>query len=166
MSFSVKTTAFSDGAAIPKKYTCDGPDVSPALEWSGAPAGTKSLALIADDPDAPVGTWTHWIAWNISPDRSLPEGLHQSGCRARCLRARPRRGDGQVRKITPLVRGASLAQGYAVWTYIVAVVYAVAGILLLIGKKTHAAATAIGLAVVVALSTCRSRWWIMQSFLD
>ena len=78
MSFSVKTTAFAEGGSIPKKYTCDGPDVSPALEWSGAPAGTKSLALIADDPDAPVGTWTHWIAWNISPDRSLPEGLQKA----------------------------------------------------------------------------------------
>ncbi len=75
MSFSVKTAAFAEGATIPKKHTCDGPDVSPALEWSGAPAGTKAMALIADDPDAPVGTWTHWIAWNIPPDHSLPEGV-------------------------------------------------------------------------------------------
>lgn len=78
MSFSVKSSAFAEGATIPKKYTCDGPDVSPALEWSGAPTGTKALALVADDPDAPVGTWTHWIAWNIPPDHSLPEGVQKT----------------------------------------------------------------------------------------
>lgn len=77
MSFSIKSAAFAEGATIAKKYTCDGADVSPALEWSGAPAGTKSLALIADDPDAPVGTWTHWIAWNIPADHSLSEGLQK-----------------------------------------------------------------------------------------
>ncbi len=75
MSFSVKTTGFSEGGTIPKKYTCDGSDLSPGLTWAGAPAGTKSLALIADDPDAPVGTWTHWIAWNIPPEAALPEGV-------------------------------------------------------------------------------------------
>ena len=77
MSFSIKSAAFAEGAAVPKKYTCDGADVSPALEWSGAPAGTKSLALIADDPDAPVGTWTHWIAWNIPADHALSEGVQK-----------------------------------------------------------------------------------------
>lgn len=77
MSFSVKSAAFPDGATIPKNYTCDGADVSPPLEWSGAPAGTKTLALIADDPDAPIGTWTHWIAWNILPDHALPEGVQK-----------------------------------------------------------------------------------------
>lgn len=78
MSFSAKSSAFTEGAAIPKKYTCDGGDVSPALNWSGAPAGTKSLALIVDDPDAPVGTWTHWIAWNIPPDHALPENVQKT----------------------------------------------------------------------------------------
>lgn len=78
MSFSVKTASFPEGAAIPKKFTCDGSDISPALEWSGAPAATITLGLIADDPDAPVGTWTHWIAWNISPQRSLPEGVQKT----------------------------------------------------------------------------------------
>ena len=77
-SFSVKSSAFAEGAAIPKKYTCDGADVSPALEWAGAPAGTKSLVLIADDPDAPVGTWTHWIAWNIHPGHALPESVQKT----------------------------------------------------------------------------------------
>jgi Raf kinase inhibitor-like YbhB/YbcL family protein len=75
MSFTVKSTAFSEGATIPKKYTCDGADLSPGLTWGGTPNGTQSLALIADDPDAPVGTWTHWIIWNIPPEASLPEGI-------------------------------------------------------------------------------------------
>jgi len=61
---------------IPKKYTCDGPDASPPLNWSDVPAKAKSLALIVDDPDAPMGTWVHWVAWNIPPDaRSLDEGV-------------------------------------------------------------------------------------------
>jgi Raf kinase inhibitor-like YbhB/YbcL family protein len=75
MPFALKTTAFSAGESIPKKYTCDGSDLSPALTWANAPAGTQSLALIADDPDAPVGTWTHWIAWNIPLQSALPESL-------------------------------------------------------------------------------------------
>jgi Raf kinase inhibitor-like YbhB/YbcL family protein len=78
MSFAVKTTAFPAGGPIPKKYTCDGEDLSPALAWTNAPAGTQSFALIADDPDAPVGIFTHWILWNIPPDASgLPEGVPQ-----------------------------------------------------------------------------------------
>ena len=76
MSFALKTTAFADGSAIPRKYTCDGADLSPALNWNGAPAGAQSLALIADDPDAPGGTWTHWIVWNIPASATaLPEGV-------------------------------------------------------------------------------------------
>ena len=76
MPFALKTTAFADGAGIPKKYTCDGADDSPDLSWNDAPAGTQSFALIADDPDAPVGTWTHWIIWNIpAQTTSLPEGV-------------------------------------------------------------------------------------------
>ena len=65
MSFTLETTAFAPGATIPKKYTCDGPDVSPPLAWEGAPAGTKAFAMIADDPDAPAGTWVHWVLFNI-----------------------------------------------------------------------------------------------------
>jgi Raf kinase inhibitor-like YbhB/YbcL family protein len=75
MSFTIKTTAFPNAGTIPQKYTCDGPDVSPELSWTGAPPGTQSLALIADDPDAPVGTWTHWIIWDIPPGTGLPEGI-------------------------------------------------------------------------------------------
>jgi Raf kinase inhibitor-like YbhB/YbcL family protein len=83
MSFALTTSAFAQGSGIPKKHTCDGADVSPALNWSGAPNGTQSFALIMDDPDAPVGTWTHWIIWNIpAKAAALPEGFstaEQSG---------------------------------------------------------------------------------------
>ncbi len=72
----LKSSAFAAGGMIPKKHTCDGPDVSPPLAWSDVPAGAKSLALIADDPDAPMGTWVHWVAWNIPPNaRGLEEGV-------------------------------------------------------------------------------------------
>ncbi len=70
------SAAFKPGEMIPAKYTCDGPDVSPSLTWSDPPAGTKSFALISDDPDAPVGTWVHWVMWNIpATARSLEENL-------------------------------------------------------------------------------------------
>ena len=70
MAFTVRTADFAHGANIPQTFTCDGEDRSPALEWNGAPAGTKAFALIADDPDAPVGTWVHWVIYNI------PAGAH------------------------------------------------------------------------------------------
>lgn len=73
-SFAVKSASFAEGGTIPKRYTCDAADVSPALSWADAPDRTQSLALIADDPDAPAGTWTHWIIWNIPPGNALPEG--------------------------------------------------------------------------------------------
>jgi len=70
------SSAFQEGTAIPKKYTGDGADVSPALNWQGAPQGTKSFALICDDPDAPVGTWTHWVLFNLPADTgALEEGV-------------------------------------------------------------------------------------------
>ncbi len=65
MAFKVMSNAFAEGATIPKIHTCDGADLSPALEWSGEPAKTGSFALIVDDPDAPVGTWNHWLLWDI-----------------------------------------------------------------------------------------------------
>ena len=88
MSLQLSSTAFSNSGTIPKKYTCDGPDVSPALVWSGAPAGTQAFALIADDPDAPVGTWVHWVLYNapssahefaegMRKDEQLPDGTLQ-----------------------------------------------------------------------------------------
>jgi Raf kinase inhibitor-like YbhB/YbcL family protein len=70
------TGAFTAGGSIPSKYTCDGADVSPALSWSGTPAGTVAFALIADDPDAPAGTWVHWVLFNLpGTATSLPEGV-------------------------------------------------------------------------------------------
>lgn len=76
MSFQIKSTAFEHGGNIPKKYTCDGADVSPPLSWTAPPEGTKSLALICDDPDAPMGTWVHWVLFGLLPNtRELPEGV-------------------------------------------------------------------------------------------
>jgi Raf kinase inhibitor-like YbhB/YbcL family protein len=73
--FIVRSSAFAPGEAIPRRHTCDGADVSPALSWSGVPEGARSLALIMDDPDAPVGTFTHWLAWGIDPEAGgLAEG--------------------------------------------------------------------------------------------
>jgi Raf kinase inhibitor-like YbhB/YbcL family protein len=73
---TIGSPAFAEGKPIPKKYTCDGQDISPPLKWSGVPAGTKGLALICDDPDAPAGTWTHWVLWNMPPSTpELPEGV-------------------------------------------------------------------------------------------
>lgn len=76
MSIQIASPAFSEGNPIPKKYTCDAEDVSPPLAWSGVPADTKSLALIADDPDAPVGTWVHWVIFDLPPTLTgLKEGI-------------------------------------------------------------------------------------------
>ena len=72
----IKSSAFGSGEMIPAKYTCDGADVSPPLEWSESPAGTKSFALICDDPDAPMGTWVHWVIYDIPPAATmLAEGI-------------------------------------------------------------------------------------------
>lgn len=76
MSLAMKTTAFANGGEIPKRYTCSGADLSPALSWNGVSPVVRSLALIADDPDAPGGTWTHWLIWNIPAHlTALPEGV-------------------------------------------------------------------------------------------
>lgn len=65
------SSAFVDGGNIPGRYTCDGSNVNPPLEISGIPAGSKSLALIVDDPDAPSSLWVHWTVWNIPPDTTM-----------------------------------------------------------------------------------------------
>jgi Raf kinase inhibitor-like YbhB/YbcL family protein len=76
VAFTVNSTSFPNGSDIAKKFTCDGADVSPHLTWSDPPAGTKSLALLADDPDAPVGNWNHWVLWNLPAEsRQLPENM-------------------------------------------------------------------------------------------
>src|SRR5690348_13490232 len=73
---NIESSSFAQGQPIPQKYTCDGGDVSPELRWSKAPQETKSFALIADDPDAPAGTWVHWVVYNIPvKTNELPEGV-------------------------------------------------------------------------------------------
>ena len=79
MALELKSTAFAPGGAIAKKFTCDGPDVSPALTWTEPPSGTKSFSLIMDDPDAPVGTWVHWVLYELpATARELAENVPQS----------------------------------------------------------------------------------------
>jgi Raf kinase inhibitor-like YbhB/YbcL family protein len=65
--FSLRSDAFEDGQPIPVRHTCEGEDLSPSLAWTELPEGTRSLALVVDDPDAPGGTFTHWLAWGIDP---------------------------------------------------------------------------------------------------
>jgi Raf kinase inhibitor-like YbhB/YbcL family protein len=88
MSIQITSAAFVDGQPIPVKYTCEGQDMSPPLKWSNAPANTKSFALIADDPDAPAGTWVHWVLYdlpatatelaeNTPKSQQLPNGAKQ-----------------------------------------------------------------------------------------
>lgn len=73
---TVTSSSFASGAAIPEQYSCKGADISPALGWSGAPAKTKSFAVIMDDPDAPSGTWVHWVIWNLPRSKhSLDENV-------------------------------------------------------------------------------------------
>ena len=72
----INSPAFQMGQPIPARFTCDGEDRSPALTWSGVPSGTKSLVLVCDDPDAPVGTWVHWVLWNIpATETGLAEAI-------------------------------------------------------------------------------------------
>ena len=78
--------AFTEGAPIPAKYTCDGKNVSPPLKWSGVPAGAKALALIVDDPDAPSGTWVHWVLYDLPATVSelaedVPKSQYVAGVR-------------------------------------------------------------------------------------
>ncbi|HXP16062.1 MAG TPA: YbhB/YbcL family Raf kinase inhibitor-like protein [Terriglobales bacterium] len=78
MAFAISSTSFPNGGDIPKKFTCDGADVSPELSWADPPPGTQSFALIADDPDAPAGTWTHWVLFDLPPTTSsLAEGVNK-----------------------------------------------------------------------------------------
>jgi Raf kinase inhibitor-like YbhB/YbcL family protein len=77
MALELRSDAIQDGRPIPTKYTGDGDDVSPPLQWSGAPDGAKSFVLIMDDPDAPNGTWVHWVLFNIPAQcTALPEGVY------------------------------------------------------------------------------------------
>jgi len=76
MAFELKSSAFKAGETIPRKHTCDGQDLSPPLAWADPPPGTKSFALVCDDPDAPAGTWVHWVLYGVPASvTSLPEGV-------------------------------------------------------------------------------------------
>ena len=88
MEIKITSSAFEEGGLIPPKYTCDGADISPPLQWDAVPEGTNTIALISDDPDAPMGTWVHWVLFNlpldtreltenIPPDENLPSGAGQ-----------------------------------------------------------------------------------------
>jgi Raf kinase inhibitor-like YbhB/YbcL family protein len=85
--FTLTSDAFGDGEEIPKKFTCEGGNTSPALSWSDPPEGARSLALIMDDPDAPSGTFVHWVAWGLDPsagglveaEPAPSEGTNSSG---------------------------------------------------------------------------------------
>jgi Raf kinase inhibitor-like YbhB/YbcL family protein len=75
-TITLKSAVFADGGMIPKGFTCDGSDRSPPLEWSGVPAKAQSLVLICDDPDAPLGSWSHWVLFNLAPQvTALKEGV-------------------------------------------------------------------------------------------
>jgi len=87
MALEITSSAFSEDEMIPTRYTCDGPDVSPDLAWSGVPDTAQSLALICDDPDAPMGTWVHWVLFNIPagtsglPAEIPPDAALENGAR-------------------------------------------------------------------------------------
>ena len=77
---NLTSAAFNSGETIPDKYSCDGENISPPLSWDSVPEGTGALALIVDDPDAPAGTFTHWLLYNLEPERlTLPEGASPEG---------------------------------------------------------------------------------------
>ena len=82
-TLKLSSMAFGSNGMIPEKYTCDGDDVAPPLAIEGVPESARSLALVVDDPDAPSGTWVHWVVWNIDPktaeiaEGSVPHGAHQ-----------------------------------------------------------------------------------------
>jgi Raf kinase inhibitor-like YbhB/YbcL family protein len=79
----VESAAFAAGGPIPERHTCDGADVPPPVSWSGAPAETRTFALVMDDPDAPRGTWVHWVVFDLpSTQTSIGEGALPSGARA------------------------------------------------------------------------------------
>ena len=95
-TMKISSASFSAGEMIPKKFTCDGPDVSPALSWNDPPPSTKAFALIMDDPDAPAGTWVHWVLYDLPTSmRELPEGVPK----AKDLEIGARQGSNDFRRI-------------------------------------------------------------------
>jgi Raf kinase inhibitor-like YbhB/YbcL family protein len=96
MSIQISSPAFTEGKPIPTKYTCEAEDASPPLAWSGVPSEAKSLALIVDDPDAPAGTWVHWVIFNLPP--SLTE-LKESIAKTPTIEGVGTQGNNDFRKI-------------------------------------------------------------------
>lgn len=95
MTLELTSSAFGEGEPIPSRFTCDGADVSPPLAWSGVPEGARSLALICDDPDAPMGTWVHWVLYDLPAETgSLAEGVP----REPTLEIRARQGENDFRR--------------------------------------------------------------------
>lgn len=92
----IKSKAFNEGSPIPVRFTCDGADCSPALEWDQVPTTAKSLALLADDPDAPVGTWTHWVLFDLPPDQ---KGLSEDVAKTQYLPAGAKQGLNDFRRL-------------------------------------------------------------------
>jgi len=83
MSMTVSSTAFGSHESVPSQYTCDGPDISPPIAWDSVPLHAKSIALVCDDPDAPGGTWVHWVCYDIPPGTdSLAESQPKTGALA------------------------------------------------------------------------------------
>ncbi len=110
LTIQLQSSAFRDGGLIPKVFTCDGSDRSPPLEWSGAPAAARSLALICDDPDAPRGTWSHWVVFNlpsqvnglkegVPPAETIPETFAEGSAPVVAELAKARQGTNDFRKI-------------------------------------------------------------------
>jgi Raf kinase inhibitor-like YbhB/YbcL family protein len=96
MAIKLTSTAFKEGTMIPQKYTCDGPDISPQLELEGIPPKAQSIALVCDDPDAPAGTWVHWVLydWPVR-EKTIPEGISAE----RELASGARQGTNDFRRI-------------------------------------------------------------------
>jgi hypothetical protein len=89
MNLQITSTAFSEGQPIPAKYSCEGRDISPPLKWTNTPANTKSLALIMDDPDAPVGTWVHWVLYDLPANTT---GLSEDVAKTQFVAGNARQG--------------------------------------------------------------------------
>ena len=112
MTLTITSTAFADHGEIPARYTCEGDDCSPPLSWSGIPAGTKSLVLIIDDPDAPDPaapkmTWVHWLLYNLPTANHRPAGSRRARCRP--VRSKASTTSGAQPTAVPAHRSAAIA---------------------------------------------------------
>jgi hypothetical protein len=111
-TFRVSSPAFRDGGLLPDGFTCDGAGASPPISWRRVPAGTEELALVVDDPDAPAGTFVHWVAWGIDPASGrIPEQLVPAGIRE------GRAGTGRVEYVPPCPPGGDGTHGYRFTLY-------------------------------------------------